>query len=313
MLVNSKNLALNAELERKKDVETQLEDADQLLGEAHKQIEEGYFQINEAQKRLESAHRDINVLEDEKRDLGSKLEGLLQNCFQKSWRQVEELERIEQVVNDLVHQVNHEVSAIQSRQEFVRQLAAPLYDCLVKQVLEEQHEGLIEAYVADLKDLQAQAQELGAQRVAMQADFDRQMPYIVQYQKQERNGQSGDYLNDAELMSQSYQSFLDKEFSLTEAQLQKVQTPAEIVGLVSFVIDYKLPVLQLQTELSKLERTKFAIVRKYAELEKSIDNLQRVRYRPYKFDDVDKYVAAYFNASGADLGIERIDAGIYQI
>lgn len=65
--------------------------------------------------------------------------------------------------------------------------------------------------------------------------------------------------------------------------------------------------------MSKLERTKFSISRKYSELEKQIDNLQKVRYRPFKFDEVDKYIAIYCNATGVDLGLNRIDVGFYEI
>lgn len=71
MLVNSKNLALNAELDRKKDVEKQLEEGDKMLTEAHKKIEDSFLQVNEAQKRLEKAHTDMNVMEDQRRDLGN--------------------------------------------------------------------------------------------------------------------------------------------------------------------------------------------------------------------------------------------------
>jgi len=69
----------------------------------------------------------------------------------------------------------------------------------------------------------------------------------------------------------------------------------------------------LQTELSKLERAKYALARKYSELEKTIDNLQKVRYRPLKFDEVDKYMSMYINASGVDLGLTRIDVGFYEL
>ena len=70
---------------------------------------------------------------------------------------------------------------------------------------------------------------------------------------------------------------------------------------------------QLQTELTQLERTKFAIAKKNNELEKDIDNLQKIRYRPLKFDEVDKYMAMYCNASGVDLGLQRIEVGFYEV
>lgn len=217
LLINSKNLALNAELERKKDVELQLEDADQLLSEAHQQIEDGYFQINEAQQRLENAHADINDLEDEKRDLSVKLEALLKTCFQKSWRQVEELERIELGINELVRELDHDVIAIQSRKDFLHQLANPLYECLVRQIIESQHLGLIQGYVNEMKDLQMKTKELQEQRTACQAGFDGQMPAIVQHSKRERKEFSEQFFNNADLLAHGFQGFLDKEFSLSEA------------------------------------------------------------------------------------------------
>lgn len=50
-------------------------------------------------------------------------------------------------------------------------------------------------------------------------------------------------MKNKDIVSQSFKCFLDKEFQLTESQLKKVQTPSEIIGLVSFVVNYKLPVL----------------------------------------------------------------------
>ena len=42
LLVNSKNLALNAELDRKKDVEKQLEEGEKMLTEANKKVEDSF-------------------------------------------------------------------------------------------------------------------------------------------------------------------------------------------------------------------------------------------------------------------------------
>lgn len=110
-----------------------------MLAEAHKKIEDSYQQINDSQKRIEKAHDDMKQLVFEKKELGGKLESLLKNCFQRSWRQAEDLQRIEVCVDDLTGGLTHDLLVLERRKDFLIQLAAPLLKCAVKSTIEEQH------------------------------------------------------------------------------------------------------------------------------------------------------------------------------
>lgn len=63
----------------------------------------------------------------------------------------------------------------------------------------------------------------------------------------------------------------------------------------------------------KYQILKLEILKKYAELEKSISELEKTRYKPEKGDEIDKYLSHYCNAANIDLDIERIDPGVYRI
>ena len=55
----------------------------------------------------------------EKKELGGKLESLLKNCFTRSWRQAEELQRIEEVQAELAQDVTYNLCVLEKRKEFL--------------------------------------------------------------------------------------------------------------------------------------------------------------------------------------------------
>lgn len=55
------------------------------------------------------------------------------------------------------------------------------------------------------------------------------------------------------------------------------------------------------------------MLRRFEEFEPKITNLEIVRYNAQNYDDIDKHIGIYCNLAGFDLGVERLDKGIYQI
>lgn len=83
--------------------------------------------------------------------------------------------------------------------------------------------------------------------------------------------------------------------------------------LTEFISKFNKGVLQYQEQWPSYQMKKAIIMNEYIELERIIANLERVRYKPAALDEVDDYVANYYNSTGINLGIERLDRGLYKI
>ena len=96
--------------------------------------------------------------------------------------------------------------------------------------------------------------------------------------------------------------------ALTEAALAHWHKDMKL--LMTFCLKYREVILEMQEEVEEFGFEKDDIVERYESLLADLATLEEERYTPLKNDPLDQYFAAYCNAAGYDLGIERVDDGL---